>query len=587
MAKPQNHRPLSNPAHQASQGRVRDMESTYASGGVHLDARYSPARLPYGRVVDVVGDAWVRDPVTLELRKLVAGDVIERASVVLTDQNGIIQIEPQRGPLVPIVPLRVDSVQRVLPEVDPAQKVVPGSLTDAYRVDRIHESVDGNRYDLASALVAPQGAGAQGHAGGVGVAVNSVTVNEGAGTATFTIRLDHMADGVVRVGYSTRDGAATAGADFGGVAGVLVFQPGEVSKTITVPIFNDNVFEGAEEFRILLTPAPGAWESLLSTGVGTIMDDGSGSVPAGVMPDNDTPVVSIIGVVVNEASPFAEFRVTLSNPAKMPVTVNYGTADGTAQAGTDYIAVNGVITFAPGELEHVIRVPILNDDVYEGAESFSVLLSEPVNALVSVPKTTATILDDGTGPVPSGIAPDDDRPHAAINDVVVNEAAGTATFTVTLAGTATTPITIDYATAEGTAKAGLDYAAVAGTLTFAPGETSKTISVPILNDNVYEGSEAFAVNLSNPSSNALIADPSGLGTIKDDGTGMLPPGLTPDDDRPVVSINDVLVNEASAKATFTVTLSNASDLPVTIKYGSVNGTAEAGTAAAWAPRWAC
>ena len=144
---------------------------------------------------------------------------------------------------------------------------------------------------------------------------------------------------------------------------------------------------------------------------------------------------------------------------------------------------------------------------------------------------------------------DDDRPSLAINDVVVNEGAGTATFTVTLTGATTQSTTVAFATQDGTALAGSDYTAVSGTLTFAPGETTKTITVPILNDAVYEGPETFTVNLSSPT-NAVVSDASGLGTIKDDGTGS---GGT-DDDRPSLAINDVVVNEGAGTATFTVTL---------------------------------
>ena len=160
-----------------------------------------------------------------------------------------------------------------------------------------------------------------------------------------------------------------------------------------------------------------------------------------------------------------------------------------------------------------ITVPILNDAVYEGPETFTVNLSSPTNAVVSDASGLGTIKDDGTG---SG-GTDDDRPSLAINDVVVNEGAGTATFTVTLTGATTQSTTVAFATQDGTALAGSDYTAVSGTLTFAPGETTKTITVPILNDAVYEGPETFTVNLSSPT-NAVVSDASGLGTIKDDGT---------------------------------------------------------------------
>ena len=467
------------------------MESTYASGAVHLDSRYMPARLPHGRVVDVVGDAWVRDPVSLQLRKLVVGDVIESASVVLTDQNGIIQIEPRAlRPMV--VPVQAEPAPRAPVPVDPAPKVVPGSLSEAYRVDRIHEAVSGNQYELDPAAVVPQGVEARRYAGGVGVAVNSIAVNEAAGTATFTVRLDHMADGVVRVGYSTGDGVATAGGDFEAVSGVLVFQPGEVSKTFTVPIVNDNLFEGAEDFRILLSPAPGTWVNPLSTGIGTIMDDGSGSIPPGATPDNDTPAASINDITVNEAAGTATFTVMLTNAAKMPVMLDYASADGTAKAALDYAAVSGTLTFAPGETAKTITVPILNDAVYDLSETFFINLSAPVHAVVADGAGLGTIKDDGTG---GGVTP---IPEISATGVAVNEADQVASFVVTLSAPSVRPVTVIYTTTDGTAASGPDYVGQTGTITFAPGEVSKTVSIPVVDDRVPELKEGFGLSLSAP-----------------------------------------------------------------------------------------
>ena len=90
-----------------------------------------------------------------------------------------------------------------------------------------------------------------------------------------------------------------------------------------------------------------------------------------------------------------------------------------------------------------------------------------------------------------------------------------AAFTVTLDAPSATPVTVDYATASGSATAGSDFTAASGTLTFAPGQTTRTILVPTLNDAVAEPTETFTVNLSNPVG-ATIADGTGVGTITDD-----------------------------------------------------------------------
>src|SRR5262249_53693092 len=137
----------------------------------------------------------------------------------------------------------------------------------------------------------------------------------------------------------------------------------------------------------------------------------------------------------------------------------------------------------------------------------------------------------------------------AIGDRTVAEGnTGTvaATFTVTLSAASTQPVTVAYATADGTATVGSDYQAASGTLTFAPGETSKTITVRVNGDRLAEPNETFVVNLSSPT-NATIAEGQGVGTILDD--------------EPRISISDFTKAEGkkgqTTQFTFTVTLSAA------------------------------
>ncbi len=157
-------------------------------------------------------------------------------------------------------------------------------------------------------------------------------------------------------------------------------------------------------------------------------------------------------------------------------------------------------------------------------------------------------------------------PTIAISDVTRtegNSGTSTAVFTVTLSNASTESITVAYSTANGSATAGTDYQSTSGTLTFAPGETSKTISVFINGDTVAEPNETFFVNLSNPSQ-ATIADAQGVGTIVDDELR--------------VSISDVTLAEGrrgqNTLFVFTVSLSVASDQPVTLSFSTVNGTAK-------------
>ncbi|MEA5575244.1 Calx-beta domain-containing protein [Anabaena sp. UHCC 0451] len=122
-------------------------------------------------------------------------------------------------------------------------------------------------------------------------------------------------------------------------------------------------------------------------------------------------------------------------------------------------------------------------------------------------------------------------PTLSINDISINEGSSgvsIATFTVTLSTVATSNVTVNYATANGTGSAAAvapdDYTSSSGSLTFTPGETSKTISVTIISDTVVEANETFFVNLSS-ATNAIIADNQGVGTILDDDSTPIIPTL--------------------------------------------------------------
>jgi len=200
------------------------------------------------------------------------------------------------------------------------------------------------------------------------------------------------------------------------------------------------------------------------------------------------------------------------------ITANFSTSDGTATAGQDYTAVtNHTVTFNDGETgTKTVNVPIIDDNVHEGDETVNLTLSgSTVN--IAGQRYAANV-----GPFMAVLTITDaeDTPAISINDVFVSEppAAGTseAVFTVTLSNPSTSPVTVNYQTADGTANAPADYNAVTTTqITFAPGETSKTITVTVNFDNLTEGNETFTVNLSNPSANATIADDTGVGTITD------------------------------------------------------------------------
>ena len=229
-------------------------------------------------------------------------------------------------------------------------------------------------------------------------------------------------------------------------------------------------------------------------------------------PTVTTPGASVVGVTAAEptagATSTANFAVTLSKASTTPVSIGYATSNGTATAGVDYTATSGTLSFAPGVTSQQIKVPVLADATVETNETFTVTLSKPVGATLTTATATGTITNT---PVTPTVTP----PGISITGVTVAEP-GTGTtstaFAVTLSKASTTPVSIGYATSNGTATAGADYTATSGTLSFDPGVTSQQIKVPVLADATVETNETFTVTLSKPVG-ATLTTATATGTI--------------------------------------------------------------------------
>src|SRR5205085_5089781 len=190
------------------------------------------------------------------------------------------------------------------------------------------------------------------------------------------------------------------------------------------------------------------------------------------------------------------FTVTLSQASTVTAKVDFATSDGTAKAGSDYVATSGTLTFNPGDTQKTVTVLVNGDTLNETDETFFVTLSNPVNATITQAQATGTIKND------------DGPPSLSINDVTLLEGnSGTTNFnfTVTLSAASGQTVTVNFATADGTATVSdNDYQAMSGTLTFNAGETTKTITVKVNGDTKAEADENFFVNLSG-ATNATIS----------------------------------------------------------------------------------
>ncbi len=387
--------------------------------------------------------------------------------------------------------------------------------------------------------------------------------NAGTTVATFTVTLSQASSTEVTVAYATADGTATtAGGDYQSLSGTLTFAPGTTTQTIPVLVNGDTLDELDEAFSVTLTSPTGGATLATATAQATITDDDA------------APTISIsdeTNTEGNTGNKAFTFTVTLSAASGQEVKVDYATAAGTATQGTDYARAAGTLTFAPGTTSQTVTVDVTGDITIEPDETFTVGLTNPVNGTIAKASGAGTIVNDD---VATG------TPTLSIDDVAITEGdtgTKTLTFTVTRAGNTAGASTVSWSTSDVTAIAagaaavgGQDYVSqVNQTLSFAAGETSKTISVTINGDALVEPNETFEVTLSN-ATGATVTKAIGVGTI------------TNDDALPTLSIADFTTTEGNAglKAfTFTVTLSKPAGQNVTVKYNTQDGTATSGAGA--------
>lgn len=236
---------------------------------------------------------------------------------------------------------------------------------------------------------------------------------------------------------------------------------------------------------------------------------------------NPTPTLSINDVTAEEAdaheahilvpdhSPLLTLAVTLSAPSAQTVTVNWTTADGTANAGLDYTAAAGALTFLPGATVQPLDVTMLPDTLPEPAETFFLNLSSPAGATIADGQGVATILDNDTVPTLSiadaSVAEGDTGTRAMV-------------FTVTQSQPIAQTTSVSFATMDETAVSPSDFTAASGTITFPGGTTARSITVLVNGDPTNEVDEEMHVHLMAPV-NATLANDHAVGTIVDDDEG--------------------------------------------------------------------
>jgi hypothetical protein len=356
----------------------------------------------------------------------------------------------------------------------------------------------------------------------------STTVTEGA-SGSYTLTLTSPAQTAMTVNL-TYSGTAANGSDYTGVASVTI-PAGASSATFNIGTFDDTIDEVvAESFTVAIgTVTGGNFENL-------VVSAANNSVTTSITDNDAAPTITAVSSPTATEGANLIYAVSLSNASTVATTYAFtlggGTADaadyGTPSFSNGVTLAGGVLTVPAGVTSFSITLPTVQDAIDEASET--------------VPVTVGGVGGLGT------ITDDDPTPSLSIGNVSVNEGAGTMTFTVTLSAASGQTVTVGFATTVGgTATAGSDYTATGGLLTFAPNQTSQTITVAIADDALTEASETINVSLLAPTNATIAGSGVGIGTIIDNDTP--PEGrdatlTTLEDTALVFGLSNFLMNDA-------------------------------------------
>jgi hypothetical protein len=382
------------------------------------------------------------------------------------------------------------------------------------------------------------------------LSVGDITVpeaNMGDSTnAVFTVSLSQPSSQTVTVNYLAVNRTAQTPSDFTAASGQITFLPGTTSQTVILQVKGDNLDENDETFVLALNNAANA-TIIDGVGVGTITDD---DAPPEFSAQNGSLIEG------NGASFTVDLSTNLSTISGRKVKVQYSTANGTATFPSDYAQTSGILYFAPGETSKTIHVQTNPDTLVEPDETFTVNFINLSGSVINNNQSTVTIVNDDIG----------GNVQFSTPTYSVTENTPTATITITRQNGNASGIVVQYETSNGTAVAGQDYAAVTGSVTFGANETSKTFTVPIINDTLDE-TQTETVNLS-------ITNVAGGATLGSQSTAIL--NIEDDDPLPLLNIGNISIiegNQGNTNLSIPVILSAASGRDVSVSFATANITA--------------
>ena len=384
------------------------------------------------------------------------------------------------------------------------------------------------------------------------LASSNYVTTSGAGTAYLTVLRTNGSSGAVSVNYATVAGTAQPGVDYGAVNGTVTFNDGDTSENIAVPIINNTAVQGSVNLSVIISnPSGGASLLLPTNALLTIVNT---NVGIGFVSATNSAVATAGFIQVNVQ------RVGNTNGV---VTVNYATTNGTAIAGTNYLATSGLLTFFAGESAKSISVPLLNNTNAVGNLFFTIGLANPSSGARLLPQSTTTVIVQDAYAELSFTN--------AVTTVLKN--AGPAVIPVICSNTNlepavstnTVPIQVSYTTVDGSAVAGVDYTATSGILYFTNGIATNNISVPIINNGLVTSNRSFTVVLSSPTAPGKLAAPStNTVTIINTVSGLS------------FASSAFTVQKTGVAATITVNRTSYTNSTVSVNFVATNGTAIAG-----------
>ncbi|TWU02568.1 Calx-beta domain-containing protein [Stieleria varia] len=368
----------------------------------------------------------------------------------------------------------------------------------------------------------------------------------------FTITQSAVSSSDTLIGY-TIGGTATSGDDYTALSGTVTIPSGSTSVTIPVPVVDDGIVEADETVLITL-------DQVVQSNGGITIDPQEDSLTLLIV-DNDSATVSIeleSDGSESGASP-ASFTVTQSAVSSVDTVIQLAVS-GTATSGDDFQITSQSVTIPAGQTSASIVVSILDDELLESAETIIVTLdsitaSDPdVSLDATMSSATATIVDDESGLISVAVTSNADE-SGLVNGV----------FTVTQDGVSAVDTVLNY-TIGGTASQDIDFTALSGTVTIPAGQTSATVTVPVIQDDLIEGQETVLLT--------LTQTVSGDDRAQIDTSASAAEMILADDDTGVIRIVSAgNASEANTTAgTWTVSQSGVSTTDTVVSY-TVAGTA--------------